>query len=234
MKLARNIILGMTVLILSGLIVLLGVIGYYSRKLPSLEKLIDYNPKLVTTIYSRDGEIIAELARERRKFLPTQEMPKTAVDAFVAAEDSEFFHHRGINPLTIVRAAWKNFRAGATVQGGSTITQQVAKYFLLSSEKTFDRKIKEVLLAFRIEKALTKDQIINLYLNQIFLGNGAHGVEAAARIYFGKSAAEMTVAEAALLGGLPRAPSRDNPVNNPLASRLETAPTLRAGTNARD
>ncbi len=219
MKWAKNLILGLTILFLSGLMAGLFVIGYYSKNLPTLEKLVDYNPKLVTTIYSREGEIIAEFARERRKFLPAQEIPKTVVDAFLAAEDSEFFHHRGINPLTILRAAWKNFRAGATVQGGSTITQQVAKYFLLSSEKTMDRKIKEVLLAFRIEKALSKEQIISLYLNQIFLGNGAHGIEAASRIYFGKSSAELSIAEAAMLAGLPRAPSRDNPANNPSAAK---------------
>jgi len=191
----------------------------YSADLPSLDSLVNYKPKLITTIYDRDGKVLASYAEERRIFIRTEEMPRNVVNAFVAAEDDEFYNHMGINPITILRAAYKNFRAGATVQGGSTITQQVAKSFLLTPEKSYKRKIKEMLLSFRIEKALTKDQIINLYLNHIFLGQNSYGIEAAATTYYGKSSKDLSIAEAAVLAGLPRAPSRDNPSTNPKAAK---------------
>jgi penicillin-binding protein 1A len=211
----------------------LGVIGIlvgmavFARDLPELDSLTDYQPSLVTTVYSADEKVIANFAKERRLYLPAAKMPQAIVDAFVSAEDDQFFSHRGINPLTILRAAVANFRAGSTVQGGSTITQQVAKTFLLTPDKSYRRKIREMILAFRIEKALSKDQILSLYLNQIFFGSNAYGVEAAALTYFGKGAQELSIAEAAVLAGLPSAPSKYNPIANPKAARTRQAYVLR-------
>jgi penicillin-binding protein 1A len=194
------------------------VTNHYSSGLPSLDALVDYNPRLTTVIYDRNGEPLTEIFSERRMYLRPEEIPSRVADAFISAEDDEFFNHRGVNPLTILRAAIRNLQAGHTVQGGSTITQQVAKSLLLSPERTLDRKIKELILAFRMERALNKQQILALYLNQIFLGNGAYGIEAAAQTYFNKHAKDLTIPEAAILGGLPRAPSRDNPISNPRAA----------------
>ncbi|MEO5667135.1 MAG: PBP1A family penicillin-binding protein [Bdellovibrionota bacterium] len=219
MKLLKRIFI--ILLVGCGVAIIGGVtlIATYSTDLPNLDSLVHYSPKLVTTIYSKDDKVIASYAQERRIYIPPSETPEKVANAFVAAEDDEFYTHSGINPLTIVRAAFKNMRAGATVQGGSTITQQVAKSFLLSPEKSYKRKLKEVILAFRIEKALTKAQILNLYLNHIFLGLNSYGIEAAALTYFGKSAKDLSIAEAAMLAGLPRAPSRDNPAVAPRAAK---------------
>lgn len=222
MKLLKRIfivfLIGFGVAVVGGLTVL----TTYSADLPNLDSLVHYTPKLVTTIYSKDDKVIASYAKERRIYIPPSDTPLNVADAFVAAEDDEFYTHSGINPLTIVRAALKNARAGATVQGGSTITQQVAKSFLLTPEKSYKRKLKEMILAFRIEKTLTKEQILNLYLNHIFLGENSFGIEAAGLTYFGKSAKDLSIAEAAMLAGLPRAPSRDNPVKAPkLAKRRQ-------------
>lgn len=198
-----------------GMLTFAGLTIHFARNLPTLDALKNYQPRLVTRVYDRDGEIMAEFSTEKRITVSFEELGETVVNAFISAEDDEFFHHRGVNPVTILRAAIKNALAGHTVQGGSTITQQVAKSILLSPEKSMERKIREMILAFRMERALTKEEIIGIYLNQIFLGNGAYGVEAAAQIYFGKHAKELTVAEAAVLAGLPRAPTRDNPLVNP-------------------
>ena len=199
----------------TGILLLAAITTHYSKNLPSLDALENYQPRLVTQILDRDEKVIAEFSTERRITLAPDQIPKVLIDAFVSAEDDDFFTHRGVNPVTILRAALKNLKAGHTVQGGSTITQQVAKAILLTPERSFERKIREMILAFRMEQALSKNQILNLYLNQIFLGNGAYGVEAASLTYFGKNAKDLTVAEAAILAGLPRAPSRDNPANNP-------------------
>lgn len=193
----------------------MGVIVSYSRKLPTLEALENYQPRVTTTFYTDDDKVLHEFSRERRTTLTPEEIPDIVKKAFVAAEDDEFFNHRGVNPVAILRAALAVLKAGHAVQGGSTITQQVAKSILLSPEKSLDRKIKEALLAFRMEKALTKNQILALYLNQIYLGNGAYGIEAAAQIYFGKPATQLTIPEAAILAGLPQAPTRGNPATNP-------------------
>lgn len=219
MKLFKQLFIGM--LVSFGLFLVFVFVGLasYSADLPNLDSLVNYRPKLITTIYDRDGNVLASYAEERRIYMPPDQMPKNVVNAFLAAEDDSFYSHMGINPITILRAAYKNFMAGATVQGGSTITQQVAKSFLLTPEKSYERKIKEMLLSFRIEKALSKDQILNLYLNHIFLGQNSYGVEAAAMTYFGKAAKDLSIAEAAVLAALPRAPSRDNPIVNPKAAK---------------
>ncbi|HHD11424.1 MAG TPA: penicillin-binding protein 1A [Deltaproteobacteria bacterium] len=202
------------------LIVGVGFYFYFTRDLPSVSVLSEYKPNLITRVYSRDGEVIGEFYIERRIVVPLQRMPEHLVNAFIAAEDAKFFEHKGIDYLGILRALYKNLKSGRIVQGGSTITQQVARSFFLSPEKTLSRKIREAILAHRIESRLTKEEILYLYLNQIYLGNGAYGVQAASEIYFGKDVSELTIAEAALLAGLPKAPSRYSPYTNPSLARM--------------
>ncbi|MEW6261388.1 MAG: PBP1A family penicillin-binding protein, partial [Thermodesulfobacteriota bacterium] len=160
-------------------------------------------------------QVMAEFYRERRRVLPIEAIPEKLKQAFIAAEDSRFYSHPGIDLLGILRAVFKNIEAGGIVQGGSTITQQVTKSFLLTPEKSFMRKFKEAILAYRIDQAFTKDEILYLYLNQIYLGQGAYGVESAAEIYFGKTAQELTLSEMAILAGLPQAPTRYSPIRYP-------------------
>ena len=188
---------------------------YISQDLPKINSLLDYRPSIVTTVYSDDNRKIAEFFKERRVVLPLKEIPEMLINAFVAAEDSRFFKHQGIDLLSIARAFLKNLEAGAIKQGGSTITQQVTRSFLLTPERSYSRKIKEAILAYRIEKSFTKEEILFLYLNQIYLGQGAYGVQAAAENYFGKSVGELSLAECAVLAGMPQAPSRYSPVRNP-------------------
>jgi penicillin-binding protein 1A len=184
---------------------------YFTKDLPTLVALMDYQPNLVTKVYSDDGQLVAEFYVERRVVVPLATMPVHLIDAFLAAEDAGFFEHEGVSYTSILRAFIKNIQAGKIVQGGSTITQQVARSFFLSREKKFSRKIREVIMAYRIERQLNKEEILNLYLNQIYLGNGAYGVEAAAQTYFGKNVGDLTVAESALLAGLPKAPNKYSP-----------------------
>ncbi len=186
-----------------------------SEDLPKITSLSDYHPPIITTIYSDDNRKVAEFFKERRIVIPISDMPEMLLQAFVAAEDDRFYIHKGVDLVSIVRAFFKNLEAGAIVQGGSTITQQVTKSLLLSPERSYQRKIKEAILAYRIDKTLTKDDILHLYLNQIYLGHGAYGVEAAAENYFGKSAKNMNLAECAMLAGLPQAPSRYSPFKHP-------------------
>ena len=188
-----------------------GVYYFLSRDLPKISTLADYRPPLITTVYSDDNRKIAEFYRERRVLIPLEQMSPMLIQAFVAAEDSRFFKHQGVDILSIVRAFFKNIEAGSIVQGGSTITQQVTKSFFLSPEKSYVRKIKEAILAYRIDKSFSKKEILYLYLNQIYLGHGAYGVEAASENYFGKPAKELNLAECAMLAGLPQAPSRYSP-----------------------
>jgi penicillin-binding protein 1A len=194
-----------------------GLVGAYllvSGSLPRVDTLADYRPPIVTRILSDDGTVIAELYKERRIVVPINKIPRQLINAFVAAEDSKFFQHRGIDLVSIFRAALKNIAAGGIVQGGSTITQQVAKSLLLTPEKKFERKFKEAILAWRMEQKLSKEEILYLYLNQIYLGHGAHGIQAAAENYFAKNVEELSLAESALLAGLPQAPSRYSPYRN--------------------
>lgn len=179
--------------------------------LPDVASLRAYRPPLVTTVWSRDGVLMAEFAEERRKVVSVDSLPPHVVQAFLAAEDSKFFVHEGLDWRGIVRAAWTNFRQGRVVQGGSTITQQVAKSLLLTPERSYRRKLREAVLALRIEQNLTKPEILHLYLNQIYLGQGAYGIESAAEVYFGIPARKLSLAQVALLAGLPQAPSRYNP-----------------------
>ncbi len=199
-------------------LVLLAVVGYIYYIFATLPKIItvkDYKPLLVSKVYDRHNKEIGEFFRERRVVVPFETFPKVLTQAFIAAEDSSFFEHSGINYMAIGRAVLANLKAGRKVQGGSTITQQVAKSLLLTPEKTYTRKLKEAILSYRMEANLTKEEILYLYLNQIYLGHGSYGVELAARTYFQKSVDKLDLKEAAMLAGLPQAPSRYSPVIHP-------------------
>ena len=188
---------------------------FLTRELPSVESLKNYNPPLISTVLDKNGDKIGEFFKERRILVPYNELPPVLIQAFISAEDGQFFEHKGLNWKAIFRAFLANLKAGRKVQGGSTITQQVARSLLLSSEKTYKRKLKEAVLAFRMEKYLTKEEILYLYLNQIYLGHGAYGVGMAGEIYFKKKIKDLNLAESSLLAGLPQAPSRFSPIYNP-------------------
>ena len=196
-------------------------------QLPSLEVLTDYQPKIPLRIYSSDGHLIGEFGEERRNFAHIKDVPAVMKQAILAAEDERFYQHPGIDTLGVLRAAYSNFVGGGKRQGASTITMQVARNFFLSSEKTLTRKLYEMLLAFKIENNLGKDQILEIYINQIYLGQRAYGFSAAAQIYFGKALKDVSVAEAAMLAGLPKAPSAYNPVANPKRAQLRQHYVLR-------
>lgn len=184
-----------------------------NRGLPSIDSLKNYNPRQVTQIFSAHGEVIGEFYNERRYVV--DEVPELIKHAFIAAEDAHFYTHKGIDFLGMLRAAYVNVSRGGMKQGASTITQQVVRGLLLSPEKTISRKLREIILSWQIEKSLTKDEILKLYANHIYLGHGSYGVKAAARVYFGKDLSEINLAEAAILGGLPQAPARYSPARNP-------------------
>ncbi len=202
-----------------GVLTLAAVFMHFIQDLPKIEKLEDYRPSIITSVYADDHRKIAEFYTERRIVVPIADMPQNLLNAFIASEDARFYEHRGIDFFSILRAMIKNLAAGEIVQGGSTITQQVTKSFLLSPERSYQRKIKEAILAYRLDKHFTKDQILYLYLNQIYLGHGAYGVAAAAENYFGKSVKELNLAECAMLAGLPQAPSRYSPFSNPESAK---------------
>ncbi len=190
-------------------IVLGGMLLTYSNlNIPNIKSVANYRPAEATIIYDRHGKIVDRMFTENRTVIPLSKMSPHLTKAFVAAEDGRFYEHPGLDLISVLRAAINNFRHGAKSQGGSTITQQVTKSLLLTPEKTYIRKIKESILAWRIDKVLSKEEILYIYLNQIYLGEGAHGVEAAAQVYFGKSASKLSLGECALLAGLPQAPSR--------------------------
>ena len=200
---------------LAGLLILLALaLAVAYPNLPASDSFTDYRPKLPLRVFSADGVQIGEFGEERRNFVPIAQMPQVMKDAVLAAEDARFYEHGGVDYKGVARAALANLR-DARSEGASTITMQVARNFYLSTEKTFTRKIYEVLLALKVERLLSKDQILELYMNQIFLGQRAHGFAAAAEAYFGKKLQEVTVAEAAMLAGLPKAPSAFNPIANP-------------------
>jgi penicillin-binding protein 1A len=183
--------------------------------LPEIHELTEYRPKLPLRVFSKDGVMIGEFGEERREFVPIGKIPQVMKDALLSIEDERFYEHGGLDYQGIVRAGIFNVLKGSSAGGASTITQQVARNFYLSTERTVSRKLYEALLAFKIERQLTKDQILEVYLNQIFLGNRAYGFAAASQAYFGKNLADITIAEAAMLAGLPKAPSAYNPIINP-------------------
>ena len=195
---------------------------HYGRGLPDYQQLADYEPPTVTRFHAGDGRLLAEYAIEKRVFVPIDAIPKRVIEAFLAAEDKTFFHHAGIDFRGILRAAVTNFKGlggNRRPVGGSTITQQVAKNFLLSSEVSIERKAKEAILALRIERALPKERILELYLNEIYLGFGSYGIAAAALNYFNRSLDELDLAETAFLAALPKAPNNYHPIRRPRAAR---------------
>lgn len=210
-----------------GIAIVLIILVLAYPNLPSLEALTDYRPKVPLRIYSSDGHMLGEFGEERRALVKIQDVPDVMKQAILAAEDERFYEHGGVDTLGVLRAAYANFIGGGKRQGASTITMQVARNFFLSSEKTLTRKMYEALLSFKIEHSLSKDQIFELYINQIFLGQRAYGFAAAAQIYFGKPLAHISVAEAAMLAGLPKAPSAFNPVVNPKRARIRQEYVLR-------
>jgi penicillin-binding protein 1A len=206
-----------TVLFLAGIAAAAGLIWHFSKDLPDYSQLQAYEPPVMTRIHASDGSLLGEYARERRLYLPIQAIPKLVTNAFMAAEDKNFYEHGGIDFSGMGRAGLlyiQNLGSKRRPQGASTITQQVAKNFFFSSEVSFDRKIKEALLAMRIERAYSKDKILELYLNHIYLGLGAYGIAAASLVYFDKPVNELTVAEAAYLAALPKAPTQLHPAKN--------------------
>src|SRR5271167_776370 len=203
-----------TLVFIVGIGAISGLIYHFNKDLPDYSQLEDYEPPVMTRVHAADGELLAEYAKERRLYLPIQAVPKLIINAFIAAEDKNFYEHPGVDIYGIMRAGLlyvENYGSSRRPQGASTITQQVAKNFLLTNEVSFERKIKEALLALRIERTYSKEKILELYLNEIYLGFGAYGVAAASLLYFDKSVHELSIAEAAYLAALPKAPNNYHP-----------------------
>ena len=196
---------------------------YFSIGLPDYKKLSNYQPPISSRVYSEDGKLIAEYAIQKRLFVPYDSIPNVVINSFLSAEDKNFFEHPGVDAKGILRAVVnniKNIAQNKRLEGASTITQQVAKNFLLTNEVSIKRKIKEAILAFRIERAYSKERIIELYLNQIYLGQGTYGIAAASLEYFDKSIKELNYTDAALLAALPKAPSKYNPYKYPKLAKF--------------
>ena len=198
-------------------ILIISTLWTYSSNIPDYKFLKNYKPPVSSKVYSGNGELVADFSKEKRMFVPFNSIPKNVINSFLSAEDKNFFSHPGVDAKGVLRAIINNISnliSSKRLEGASTITQQVAKNFLLTNEVSLNRKIKEAILAFRIERALTKERILELYLNQIYLGSGSYGVAAASLQYFDKSIKDLDYAEAALLAALPKAPSRYNPYRN--------------------
>ena len=219
-----KLIIGFVGLIVAGILCVLLVLGYAlvvaTPNLPSLDALTDYRPKVPLRIYTADHVLIGEFGEERRDIVHIQDVPDSLKKAVLAIEDARFYDHGGVDLTGIARAGFVALTNGHATQGASTITMQVARNFFLSSEKTYTRKIYEMLLAYKIESKLSKDQILEVYMNQIYLGQRAYGFASAARVYFGKDLKDLTLAESAMLAGLPKAPSAYNPVVNPKRAKI--------------
>src|SRR6188508_1139159 len=203
-----------TIVFLVGIGAAAGLLWHFSKDLPDYSQLQDYEPPVMTRVHAGDGSLVAEYANQRRLYIPIQAVPKMVINAFLAAEDKNFYEHNGLDFSGIMRAGMlyvQTYGSGRRPQGASTITQQVAKNFLLTNEVSFSRKIKEALLAMKIERAFSKERILELYLNEIYLGMGAYGVAAASLLYFDKSVHELSPAEAAYLAALPKAPNNYHP-----------------------
>ena len=213
-KLFKKIFIGFVSFSLILLISIVMILWNFSNNIPDYKFLMNYKPPVSSKVYSGDGDLVADFSKEKRIFVPFNSIPKNVIEAFLSAEDKNFFSHPGVDAKGVLRAIVKNIQNVMTskrLEGASTITQQVAKNFLLTNEVSLNRKIKEAILAFRIERALTKERILELYLNQIYLGSGSYGVAAASLEYFDKSIKELNYSEAALLAALPKAPSKYNP-----------------------
>ena len=216
-KFFKNLIVVISSFILLLGVLILSILWSFSNKIPDYKFLKNYKPPVSSKVYSGDGTLVADFSREKRIFVPYESIPSNVVNSFLSAEDKNFFTHPGVDAKGVLRAIIKNISniiKSRRLEGASTITQQVAKNFLLTNEVSINRKIKEAILAFRIERALTKERILELYLNQIYLGGGAYGVAAASLEYFDKSIKDLNYEESALLAALPKAPSRYNPYKN--------------------
>ena len=216
-KFLKNILfISLSFILLMGILIF-GVLWAYSNTIPDYKFLKNYKPPVSSKVYSGDGELVADFSKEKRIFVPYNSIPKNVINSFLSAEDKNFFSHPGVDAKGVLRALINNISniiSSKRLEGASTITQQVAKNFLLTNEVSINRKVKEAILAFRIERALSKQRILELYLNQIYLGSGAYGVAAASLEYFDKSIKDLNYAEAALLAALPKAPSKYNPYRN--------------------
>ncbi len=220
------VLVTLTIILLPAILFSLAAILAYPS-LPSLDALTDYRPKIPLRIYSVEGALLSEFGEERRALVQISEVPEIMKQAILAAEDDRFYEHGGVDYMGVLRAAFSNFTSGTAKQGASTITMQVARNFFLTKEKTISRKFNEVLLTFKIEHSMSKDEILQLYINQIYLGQRAYGFAAASQVYFGKPLGQVTIAEAAMLAGLPKAPSSYNPVVNPKRAKLRQLYVLR-------
>src|SRR5258705_1209274 len=209
------------------------VLTILPRSLPSVTQLESFEPSVGSKVYDENDEQITEFHVERRIFVPLAQMPAALKQAVIATEDARFYSHFGVDPMGIARAVYQNFRRGRIVEGGSTITQQLAKVLFLTPDRSLDRKLKEAVLAVELERRYSKDRILEMYLNQIYFGHGAFGVEAASRTFFGKSVKDLSIAESALLAGLPKAPSPYSPFGHPEAAKPPRAP-LPAPLGGRD
>ncbi len=212
--LAKNLFIAFLSFLLISLILIIGILWNFSNNIPDYKFLKNYKPPVSSKVYSGKGDLVADFSKEKRIFVPYSSIPKNVINSFLSAEDKNFFSHPGVDAKGVLRAVinnTKNIMTSKRLEGASTITQQVAKNFLLTNEISFNRKIKEAILAFRIERVLSKERILELYLNQIYLGSGAYGVAAASLEYFDKSIKELNYAEASLLAALPKAPSKYNP-----------------------
>src|SRR6266567_5196553 len=218
------------VLILSGLAVsatAFWVLTILPRSLPSVTAVESFDPSEGAKVYDDNDELITEFHVERRIFVPLAQIPQALRGAIIATEDARFYSHYGVDPMGIARAVYQNFRRGRIVEGGSTITQQLAKVLFLTPDKSVERKLKEAVLALELERRYSKDRILEMYLNQVYFGAGSYGVEAAARTYFGKGVSELTVRESALIAGLPRAPTNYSPFDRPEAAKRRREVVLR-------
>ena len=216
-RLFKKIIIFISSGFLISFILIIGILWVYSNKLPDYKFLKMYKPSVSSKLYSGGGELVSDFSSEKRIFVPFDSIPKIVINSFLSAEDKNFYYHPGVDAKGILRATINNISnmfSSKRLEGASTITQQVAKNFLLTNEVSLKRKIKEAILAFRIEKAYTKKRILELYLNEIYLGQGTYGVASASLEYFSKSVKELNYNEAALLAALPKAPSKYNPYKN--------------------
>ena len=216
-KLLKKLILLTLAGVLIMFVILIAILWAFSNKLPDYKFLKNYKPPVSSKVYSGEGQLVSDFSKEKRIFVPYNAIPTKVINSFLSAEDKNFFSHPGVDAKGVVRATINNISNiiySKRLEGASTITQQVAKNFLLSNEVSLNRKIKEAILAFRIERALSKKRILELYLNQIYLGQGAYGIASASLEYFNKPISELNYAESALLAALPKAPSKYNPYNN--------------------
>lgn len=210
-------VLGISVLtlLISGVLAVWLTVRHFQQDLPSVAAIRAVELGEPMRILTADGQLMAEFGTERRSAVRYDEIPRRVVEAFIAAEDERFMSHHGVDPIGLLRASVRLLQTGERAQGGSTITMQLARNVFLTNERTYTRKIREILLAIQIEEELSKEEILELYLNKIFLGERAYGVAAAAQVYFSRPLDALTLDQAALIAGLPKAPSRDNPIANP-------------------